>query len=231
MKAWHDRDPVAFQREKVEVEQAHPRLHFSVREGEVRISGSLEIKEGSKILDRFSIEIQLPADYPEGVPVVFETAGRIPHTLDRHCYDTGASCLFLPEERWRAWPKGSSLLQLIDGPVRNYFIGQSVFECDGVWPFDQWDHGFLGRKQYYRELLGTDDPGKVRRYFEILTAKKIKGHWECPCGSGQKLRACHMTLAIDLRDKIPRDELKKAAHILENELRRLSDVRDNSTSQ
>ncbi len=222
MKAWHERDLVAFDREKAEVAQVYPHLHFSVLEGQVRISGSLEIKEGSKILDRFSIEIQLPQDYPEGVPVVFETAGRIPRTLDRHCYETGASCLFLPEERWRVWPKGKSLLDFIDGPVRNYFIGQAVFERDGVWPFGQWDHGLYGRKQFYQEIFDTDDLVKVKKYFELLAAKRVKGHWDCPCGSGKRIRDCHFEMVRNLRDKIPRSDASKAIRPVDEALKRMS---------
>ena len=55
MRAWNDRDPVGFEAEKAEVEQACPHLHFSVIDGQVTVTGSLEIKEGHKVFDRFSI--------------------------------------------------------------------------------------------------------------------------------------------------------------------------------
>ena len=214
---------MGFEAEKIEVEQAYPHLHFSVVDGQVTVTGSMEIKEGHKVLDRFSVEIRLPENYPESVPVVFETGGRIPRIRDRHCYDdTGAACLFLPEERWRVWPKGKSLLQFIDGPVRNYFISQSVFERDGVWPFGQWDHGLDGRKQFYQEIFGTDDLVKVKKYFEFLAAKKVKGHWDCPCGSGKRVRNCHFELVRSLRNKIPRSDASKAIRPVDEALQRQS---------
>lgn len=222
MKAWHLRDPDGFEREKAEVERAYTYLHFSVKDDQIRIYGSLEIKEGAKVLDRYAIEIHLPDSYPDSVPVVFEVGGRIPRTQDRHCFEqTGASCVLLREERWRVWPTGSSLLQFVDGPVRNYFISQAVFERDGVWPLGQWEHGLYGQKQYYRETFGTDDLPKVSKYLEYLAAEKVKGHWDCPCGSGKRLRNCHMSLVLDLRGKIPTSETLVAAQLLESTLQRL----------
>ena len=223
MKPWHIRDPQGYVRQRAEVERDHPYLHFQIQDREIGIAGSLEIKEAAKVLDRYSIRINLPESYPESVPVVFEVGGRIPRTLDRHCFDgSGASCVLLPEERWKIWPKGSSLLRFIDGPVRNYFINQAVFERDGVWPFGEWEHGFYGQKQYYRETFGTDDSAKVGKYFEYLAAKRVKGHWGCPCGSGKRLRDCHMRFVQDLRGKMPRGEALKATRRLESALNRLS---------
>jgi hypothetical protein len=153
---------------------------------------------------------------------VFETGGRIPRIRGRHHYDdTGSACVLLPEERWRVWPKGSSLLKFIDIPVRNFFISQAVFERDGVWPLGQWEHGLYGQKQYYQEMFGSDDLPKVAKYLEYIAAKKMKGHWLCPCGSGKRVRDCHMQLIRDLRDKIPRNETLLAARRLEPALQRL----------
>jgi hypothetical protein len=72
------------------------------------------------------------------------------------------------------------------------------------WPFGQWAHGARGVFQYYRELLTTSDLRVITTYLEYLTAKKVRGHWACPCGSGKKLRDCHFFQVKDLREKISR---------------------------
>jgi SEC-C motif len=88
--------------------------------------------------------------------------------------------------------------------LRNYFLGQSLVRRGQPWPFGQWGHGVYGKYEYYAELLGTNDHAVIRLYVEYLTKKHIKTHWNCPCGSGKQLRACHIQQLQDLRAKIPR---------------------------
>jgi hypothetical protein len=102
------------------------------------------------------------------------------------------------------WPHGSTLLQFLDGPVRNSFLGQSLVELGDPWPFGQWGHGADGIREYYAELLGSNDVRVIAGYLDCLSKKKIKGHRPCPCRSGRRLRACHRVLVQDLTTKIPR---------------------------
>lgn len=220
MNPWHVRNPEEYERQKAEVKGAHPYLHFSTGDGQVRVAGSLEIRDAGKVLDRYLIRIDLPASYPASIPEVFEVGGRIPRVVDRHCFEeSGAACVLLPDERWKVWPDGSSLLSFIDGPVRHYFINQAVFERDGVWPLGEWEHGLYGRAQYYRETFGTDDPVTVGRYLGLLLGEVVKGHWDCPCGSGKRVRNCHMALVVDLRSKIPKSEVQKTIARLESDVK------------
>ena len=227
MRPWHLRERDRYAKEKSEVEQRYHELHFSTENDQIKITGTLPIREGAQELDRFSIEILLLSDYPESIPEVFEVGGRIPRVLDRHCYEaSGAACVLLPEERWKVSPKGSSLLSFIDGPVRNYFLSQAIFERDGVWPFGEWKHGFAGLQEYYDETFGTSEPSKVRRYLELLVAMETKGHWDCACGSGKRLRQCHREQVQQLRTSIPTADAKKAIERLDMylHLRRRADV-------
>jgi hypothetical protein len=102
--------------------------------------------------------------------------------------------------------------------LRNYFIGQALVERGEPWPFGEWRHGLNGMRDYYTEVFGTDDLSKARRYLDCLAAKRVRGHWDCPCRSGKRLRHCHMNLVSELRDKIPRSEAIKALNRLENVL-------------
>lgn len=215
MRPWHQRNPESFRCEKGEVELAYPDLRFSTTSEEVQISGSFPITDDDGVVDRFSVLIRLLPDYPESLPVVRETAGRIPHHIDRHMLTSGEACVLLPEDRWRSWPIGSSLLSFISGPLRNFFIGQALVERGEPWPFGEWGHGLDGMRDYYREVFGTDDLVTVRAYFHCLAAKKAKGHWDCPCKSGRRLRDCHMGLVKELREKMPRSEAKKSIKHME----------------
>lgn len=202
---WHRANPALFEKEKTDVEAAYSNLHFHVVNDIVLVRGTFPIAFEGKGLDGYLIEIELPRDYPKSIPIVRETGARIPRTADRHMNPAdGTACVLLPDERWRVWPYGSTLLQFLDGPVRNFFLGQSLAELRDPWPFGQWGHGVDGIRDYYAELLGTDDIRVITGYLDYLSKKKIKGHWSCPCRSGKRLRDCHWTLVQDLTTKIPR---------------------------
>jgi hypothetical protein len=218
MRPWHLRNPECFWREREEVELAYPELRFSTVTERVQISGTFPIRDVEGIVDRFSVLITLLPDYPESLPVVHETAGRIPHDIDRHMLSSGEACVLLPEDRWRSWPKGSSLVYFMSGPLRNFFLAQALVERGDPWPFGEWRHGLDGMRDYYREVFGTEDVVQASGFLECLASKKAKGHWNCPCKSGRRLRDCHIDLVRALREKMPRSEAVKALQHLKNVL-------------
>jgi len=201
---WHQASPSLFEKERAEVESAYPNLHFHVVNKAVFIRGTFPIVFKGEVFDRYRIEIELPKDYSKSMPVVREMGGRIPPTADFHVNPKdGTACVLLPDERWWVWPPGSTLLDFLNGPVRNFFLGQSLVELGEPWPFGQWGHSVEGIREFYSKLLDTDDLGMIIRGVEYLSKKKIKGHWLCPCGSGKRLRDCHGEIIRDLATKIP----------------------------
>ena len=202
-KPWHEANPAFYDEVMQQVEAAYPDLHFVVHNNVVFLSGSFPLKDGERIVDRYSIEVAFPPNYPCDLPLVWEIGGRIPRTADRHIYTNGATCLFVLDERAWICPEGTSLLDFLNGPVRNFFLGQSLFEIDGVWPFGQRSHGVQGILEFYAERLDTNDKSVIIRYLDVLRKKDLKGHWRCPCGSGKRLRKCHMKLVVELHEKIP----------------------------
>jgi hypothetical protein len=211
MKPWHIRDPDGRAREIAEVEAKYPQLHASIQGERTHIAGAFPIREGATEIDHFLIEIDLPLAYPDALPGVREVGGRIPHMLARHAIpSSGNACVLLPDQRWELWPKGSTLLEYIEGPMHNYFVGQALVERGEPWPFGEWAHGTPGRIDYYKGLIGSDDLAVIWRYLRCLYAKEAKGHWDCPCMSGRRLRHCHFDLVKDLRAKIPRQQAGNA---------------------
>jgi hypothetical protein len=217
--AWHKANPSLFEKEKAEVEAAYPNLHFYIENDLVDVRGTFPIVHGEKVLDRYAIKMELPRDYPKSLPIVRETAGRIPHVSDFHVNPTdGTCCVILPDERWKVWPVGATLLSFLSGPVRNFFLGQRLVQLGEGWPFGQWGHGAEGIREYYTELLGTSEVQVIVKYLECVSAKKIKGHWPCPCGSGDRLRGCHLKMVEDLVVKIPRQVAMTSAMKLKGHL-------------
>lgn len=212
---WYKVNPKLLEQEKAEVQSAYPDLYFYEENGHILIRGGLPLTHEGVTLDRYLIEIELPQDYPESIPTVREVGGQIPRTVDYHIVnDKGQACLFLPDERWKVCPPGTSLLEFLNGPVRNFFLGQSLVRRGQPWPFGQWGHGARGVHEFYTEIFGTDDLATIRTYLEYLTKKRIKGHWSCPCGSGKRLRNCHFSELQDLQAKIPRSVAMRSWNLL-----------------
>jgi hypothetical protein len=216
-KTWYEENPLLLEEMKAEIKDLYPNLHFYLRNGIVVAQGTFPVLCGEKVIDRYSIDIVFPKHYPKSVPVVREVGGRIPKTPDRHMNNQGEACLFLSEQRWEIWPLGSTFLEFLKGPVHNFFLGQSLVEQGEAWPFGFWDHGTTGIHNYYAQLLGIEDISIIIMIVACLAKPQIKGHWDCPCGSGKRMRHCHFPLLLDLREKIPQDVARQSlTYLLRN---------------
>ena len=205
----------SFESLEADLQEHYPDLRLVVRNGQPIFCGSLPICHDGDEIDRFQIEISFP-DGINKLPSIREVGGRIPRDSDRHVNaGTGDICTDVPE--LILLPGQPSLVEYLDGPVRNFFLSQIIVESGRPWPFDQWAHGKKGLLQAYGELLGVTEERQIRMYLDYLASKKAKGHWPCPCGSTKPLRACHATQFAELRERIPR-------RIAANALRRLKDA-------
>ena len=66
----------------------------------------------------------------------------------------------------------------------------------------------------YGEMVGSNQPSVIQEYLRCLTEEQIRGHWDCPCGSGKKLRNCHILDVATLQKRIP-------PHVAKSALKRL----------
>ncbi len=205
---WFVRMPEALA-EIQEVLSSYPDLRLVETENLIYIRGSFPVEHQKDVLERFQIEIFFSNRYPDEIPMVREIGGRIPWTLDRHVYPkSGFACIQVPEE-WLLDPS-RSFRTFIDISVRNYYLGQALVAIGQDWPFGERAHGLDGLFQSYGELLGETDPEKITHYLMCLASETIRGHWQCPCGSGRQVRNCCRAKLVDLRERIPRDFAKSA---------------------
>jgi hypothetical protein len=183
----------------------YPELRVVLERETIYLSGSFPVVHEGEILDRFQIAISLPHDFPRSIPVLRETGGRIPRVKDRHINpESGEACPIVPEE-WLLLPiEQRTVMAFLDGPVRNFFIGQALVERGLPWPYGERNHGRPGLIQSYGEMLGITDEAAIPDYLDCLSHQRIKGHWNCPCGSGRRLRDCHIKDLKTLQRRIPR---------------------------
>lgn len=181
------------------VQDQQPDLRLVMEGDNPSFRGSFQLANDGIVFDRFSIRITFP-DGTFKLPQIEEIGGRIPRHIDRHVFGNGAICTEVPE---LTLLRGRySLASYLDGPVRNYFLGQILVEQGQKWPFGEWDHGRPGLLQAYGEILGVTDGAQIRGFLDCLRHKKVKGHWNCPCGSGKRIRDCHVTKLRQLQDVV-----------------------------
>lgn len=224
MKLWFLKNPPLLNQVKNLIAKNYPDLRVCTFADKVTLRGSFPVYVNSTVVDRFNVEIELPGNYPEGVPLVWEIGGRIPRVSDRHIIEkTGIACLFLREERWKYYPLGSTVLDFLKGPVNDYFLWQTEFELTGQPKLKARPHGIDGIVEFYKEELQTEDIKAIRNCIDYLR-RDTKGHWPCYCNSGKNLSGCHFDKFMELKKKIP---LKVAEQFFAD----LSEAKFRSTAQ
>jgi hypothetical protein len=194
------------------VVEQFPNLHPSPRsaEGLIVLKGKFPITHAGREIDRFLIEIEIPSNFPTAWPRVWETGGRIPRILDRHVNGAdGTLCVILPDEAFIRYASTITLLEYLNGPLRNFFIGQLSVENGHPWPWGEHAHGVKGAVAYYGELLGVGDALTIGNVLYMIWKGRYKGHWPCPCGSGQKIRNCHGPTMRLIGERVPEEQLNR----------------------
>ena len=202
IKPWYAAKPELRSEIEGYLAETQPGMRVQVDEtGLLFVVGSYGIPGVDPAHARYAIQILIPQDYPDDVPKVCEVGGRIPRSPERHVNDDGTACLMVPEE-WLALSEDTSFSAFMAGPVRNFFIGQSLVELGQPWPHGERSHGKAGVLEAFSELFGVNEESAMHCYLTYLQKPTIKGHWPCPCGSGEPLRRCHLEQIRGLQIKI-----------------------------
>ena len=179
-----------------ELQQVHPGLaEIEETENEILLSGPLPFEASADgydpITDSFEIElIIIPNAYPETLPRVRETGGKIDSSY-AHLYSDRSLCLAVPIEERRLFLEQPSLLGFVNKLVIPYLFGYCHWKQHGIHPFDEQEHGPEGIAQHYINMLELDSEIEVLAVICFLYEHGYRGHHPCPCGSGVKVRKCH----------------------------------------
>lgn len=188
-----------------ELQQVHTGLTQVSADGNKTIlKGPLCFEASAKDLDPitecFEIEIVIPETYPEDLPRVRETGGKIGADYD-HVYESGTLCLAVPIEERRVFLEQPSLLGYVNRLVVPYFYGFCHWKTHDVHPFDESEHGPEGIVHHYMDLLGLTDELTVLAVIAFLYEHGYRGHHSCPCGSEDKVRNCHGKALRELHEQ------------------------------
>jgi hypothetical protein len=197
---WFEATPPAYDELRATLRRRYPTLHAEVADRKVRVVGTFALLGDADASDRYSIKVELPDDYPRSVPSVWETAGRIERVVERHVFPrTAALCVGVPVELWVRLASDFSIESYLEKAVRPYLIGNSLIEEGKPWPFDESAHGSKGVLEFYERYLGISDPAAVGHFLIAILQDRVRGHWNCPCGSGKAIRKCHVESVRALR--------------------------------
>jgi hypothetical protein len=155
------------------------------------LEGMFELDSPKGPVDAYQIRVEIPETFPFASPRVFETGGRIPWEIDRHVFSDGRACLEVWPV-WRAKNPDANVRTVLNGPVRNFLLSQSVFEATKEWPFGDYAHGSAGQREALRSVLGAptpEDRDLLWRLHALLSPPRRQN--ACPCNSGRLYRKCH----------------------------------------
>ncbi len=199
---WFVKNPPALENIRTSLRAEYPNMHVLIENGRAVVRGTMPITWDGNELDRYSIELRLAKDHPGSAPLVNEIGGRIPRVIDRHTNPDGTLCLGVAEEVWAVGESGFDVLSFLNGPVRNFLIGNTLVENGQPWPHGDRAHGVDGICQFYGERVGISEPKAVLELLEYLSKPKVMGHWTCPCKSGKILRSCHRVSVMRAHSEI-----------------------------
>lgn len=175
--------------EVFEVRQKFPYLIFQKKDEGYILYGTIFI-ENNDIKDKYEIEISIPSDYPNKIPTVQEVEGKIPKKFHRN--PDGTLCLETPLRIYKNFRKCETLKNFIDSLIVPYLYSFSYYKQYGKLPFGEHRHGAEGILEDYKNEFGVTENFKALKLLKILAEDNCRGHHLCPCGSGEKLRNCHI---------------------------------------
>lgn len=190
-------------RQIAELTAVHKNL-TTVVEGaaETIVAGALPFEASADgletIAESFDIELTIPGAFPTTLPTVKETGGRIGSDYG-HRNPSGTLCLGIPVEQRRLFLEEPTLLGFVNRLVIPYLYGFCFFKKHGGHPFSEAGHGNEGILCHYMDTLNLQDEAAALAVICFLIETGYRGHHDCPCGSGQIVRACHGSKLLALK--------------------------------
>lgn len=144
------------------------------------------------VTDSFSLEIIVPESFPRDLPVVLETAGRIPRPGAFHVNGDGSLCLGSYLRLLVKVSREPTLCGFASRCLVPYLYAVSLkLRNGGALVFGELPHYGPGMLQDYAQLFSVTTPERAHQALILLTLKKrIANKRLCPCGCKLRLGRC-----------------------------------------
>ncbi|MCK9293864.1 MAG: hypothetical protein M0P70_02175 [Desulfobulbaceae bacterium] len=158
--------------------------------GKFRFKAS--VSDSDEIDDSYKLEIVVPDKFPQALPKVKETGGKIPRDGNFHVNHDGTLCLGSPLRLLRKIHSAPNLTGFADKCLVPYLYAVSYkLRHGGDFVFGELAHGGQGIVDDYSVILGLKERPQVTQAIQLLGIKKrIANKRSCPCGCEKKLGAC-----------------------------------------
>jgi len=168
--------------------------------------------KGVLIKDQYDIRILIPKTSAPDLPKVYAIGSRITDvakqkslpTYDLHFNFDGSACLYVVGKEKEYFPNDFDFKIFMNQLVIPFFYAQSYFQKFGEWPWGEYAHGISGMFEWYNEQENPTESNvkqmlerlKIADDWKLISGKFkgknwVKGHSDCLCGSGKKMRNCH----------------------------------------
>lgn len=162
-------------------------------DNKVILEGLININASYKkiqLIDDFEVRIIVFKNFPNRIPIIYALDNKIPKDF-QHVNADKSLCLEVNTEIKIFLIENESLIEWFKIYVVNYFYSAMFFERYKIYPFGERSHAKDGIKEFYRKILNVRNINTIINMLKFVRIGKIKGHYDCPCGSGKKIRKCH----------------------------------------
>lgn len=189
---WWIRDTAKLDELTVALRDHAPWLRMHINDQELTARGPFVLAADGAAQDIYAIVMRYDPHNHQAEPKVWEIGGAIERLEDNHVNVVDGSCCLGVVDEWLAKTGDTSFAGFVTGPLWNFFLSQAIFRRTGRWIFEERPHGLPGMIEAYGELVGDSVPTleRLARTLSFLSLERIKGHWQCPCGGGRRVRNC-----------------------------------------
>ncbi|MGE7307561.1 hypothetical protein ACQKJG_27415 [Priestia megaterium] len=140
----------------------------------------------------YSLLIHIPFDYPEKLPIIYESKAAIQPTPSNHINPDGSFCLGSPLRLKILLKKNPDFKFFFENCVLPYLYAVTInIQKGGGFPFGELEHGTAGLILDFKEFFRLKDSLQVYQMLKILSSKrKLANRMICPCGCKQRVTRC-----------------------------------------
>lgn len=173
----------------------YPLLKLSHTNNKVIVKGEIQlihIDYGE--VDKYSVFISFPANYPQRFPIVIETSLKIPRTPERHINASDHSlCLAVLPEELKIAKNGLTFKYFLDKVLVPHLARETYYNIEKIYPDGEYEHGKDGVWKYFEEIFKTTNRQLIiSEIHRIMNEKMLNRNDKCICGSGLKFKKCHL---------------------------------------
>lgn len=171
-----------------------------------------EYEDGPLIEDVYELTITISERYPDVLPSIEETGGRIPRDTDHHVYPDGTLCLGSPLQLHEIAVDTPDLKAYVEKALVPFLYAVSYEgETGEQFVLGELEHGAEGILNDYARILGLRDHAAVVEALRLLGMKRRKANKaDCPCGCGGRLGICRFNETVrELRDRHGRSVFRR----------------------